>query len=105
LSLIQYVNYKKKPPTDAQYYKNGILRKKYQEIHKGLIAQDVKDVFPDVVDRENADAYWTLKYPEIDIYFNMGVQELIRRDREKQVMIDALTVRLSRLEQIILNLS
>ena len=44
-----------------------------------------------------------MKYAEVDIYFNMGVQELIKRDKEKQVQIDDLTARLVRLEQILLN--
>jgi hypothetical protein len=103
LSLIQYVNFKLKAPTDDKYYKNGKLRQKYQDIHKGLIAQDVKEIFPDVVKRENANAYWTITHQDVDIYFNMGVQELIKRDKEKQVIIDNLTTRLARLEQILLN--
>ena len=110
LSLIQYVNFKLKAPTDDKYYKNGKLRQKYQDIHKGLIAQDVKEIFPDVVKRENANAYWTITHQDVDIYFNMGVQELIKRDKEKQaqidtqkVLIDDLTTRLIRLEQILLN--
>jgi len=102
LSLIQYVNYKKKAPSEDKYYKNGVLRKKYQEVHKGLIAQDVKNIFPEVVERENEDAYWTIKYQEVDVYFNMGVQELIKRDKEKQAQIDDLTTRLARLEQLII---
>jgi hypothetical protein len=108
LSLIQYVNYKKKAPTEEKYFKNGKLRQKYQDIHKGLIAQDVKQIFPEVVEKE--DEYHMMKYAEVDIYFNMGVQELIKRDKEKQAQIDSqkltidnLTERLVRLEQILLN--
>ena len=102
LSLIQYVNYKKKAPTEEKYFRDGKLRKKYQEVHKGLIAQDIKDIFPEVVEREDNDSYFMMKYAEVDIYFNMGVQELIKRDKEKQAQIDDLTARLARLE-ILLN--
>jgi hypothetical protein len=101
LSLIEYVNYKRKAPTEEKYYKNGKLRRKYQDIHKGLIAQDVKKIFPEVVEKEGE--YFMMKYAEVDIYFNMGVQELIKRDKEKQAQIDDLTARLIRLEQILLN--
>ena len=101
LSLLEYINYKKKAPTEEKYYKNGKLRQKYQKIRKGLIAQDVKKIFPEVVEKEGE--YHMMKYAEVDIYFNMGVQELIKRDKEKQVIIDDLTARLVRLEQILLN--
>ena len=111
LSLIEYVNYKKKAPTEEKYYKNGKLRQKYQDIHKGLIAQDVKQIFPEVVEKEGE--YHMMKYAEVDIYFNMGVQELIKRDKEKQqelikrdkekqVQIDDLTTRLEKLELLLL---
>jgi len=108
LSLIQYVNYKKKAPSEDKYYKDGKLRQKYQDIRKGLIAQDVKQIFPEVVEKDGE--YHMMKYAEVGIYFNMGVQELIKRDKEKQAQIDAqklqiddLTTRLARLEQILLN--
>ena len=65
-------------------FKLSKLKPKYNEVHKGLIAQDVKEIFPDVVKRENADAYWTITHQEVDIYFNMGVQELIKRDKETE---------------------
>ena len=105
LSLIQYVNYKKKPRTEEQLYKDGELRPKYEAVHKGVIAQDVMEIFPDVVDRENEDAFWTVKYQEVDIYFNMGVQELIKRDKEKQQQIDDLTARVTSLEAVINRMS
>jgi len=115
LSLIEYVNYKKKSLSEEKYFKNGKLRQKYQDIHKGLIAQDVKQIFPEVVEREGE--YFMMKYAEIDIYFNMGVQELIKRDKEKQtiiddlknkatasaIAIDDLTARIIKLEKILLN--
>ena len=61
LCLIQYVNYKRKALTDDKYYKNGKLRQKYQDIHKGLIAQDVRKIFPDVVEKEGVDDYLMMK--------------------------------------------
>jgi hypothetical protein len=113
LSLLEYINYKKKAPTEEKYYRNGKLRDKYQKIRKGLIAQDVKKIFPEVVEKEGE--YHMMKYAEVDIYFNMGVQELIKRDKEKQVqidnnktlintqqtIIDDLTARLVRLEKLL----
>lgn len=110
LSLLQIVNFKWKAPTEEKYYKNGVLRRKYQEVHTGYIAQDVKQVFPDVVERENGDAYWTLKKDDLQQKYNMGIQALIIQNKEQQVQIDAqkiiiddLTSRLARLEQLILN--
>ncbi len=115
LSLIQYVNYKKKAPTEEKYYKNGELRNKYQKIRKGLIAQDVKQIFPEVVEKDGE--YLMMKYAEVGIYFNMGVQELIKQNKQRtqeninlqaqidsqKLQIDDLTSRLARLEQILLN--
>jgi hypothetical protein len=99
LSLIEYVTYKKKAPTEEKYYKNGKVRQKYQDIHKGMIAQDVKKIFPEVVEKDGE--YHMMKYAEVDIYFNMGVQELIKRDKEKQILIDDLTTRLAKLELLL----
>jgi hypothetical protein len=115
LSLIQYVNYKKKAPSEDKYFKNGKLRQKYQDIRKGLIAQDVKQIFPEVVEKDGE--YHMMKYAEVDIYFNMGVQELIKQNKQRtqeninlqaqidaqKLQIDDLTSRLIRLEQILLN--
>jgi hypothetical protein len=102
LSLLQIVSYKWKPPTAEREFKDGVPRRKYQEKHIGYIAQDVKDVFPDVVERENDDAYWTIKREDLSQYFHLGVQELIKRDKEKQAQIDDLTARLARLEQLLI---
>jgi hypothetical protein len=62
----------------------GNYEKKYQDIHKGLIAQDVRKIFPDVVENEGVDDYLMMKYPEVDIYYNIGVQELIKENRQQQ---------------------
>lgn len=110
LSLIEMVNYKWKAPSEDRYFKNGVERRKYKEVHTGYIAQDVRKIFPECVERENEESYWTIKREDITSKFNLGVQELIKRDKEKQIQIDAqkviiddLTARLARLEQLILN--
>jgi hypothetical protein len=116
LSKIEIVNYKWKAPTEEKYYKNGVLRRKYQEVHTGYIAQDVRKIFPECVDRETDDAYWTIKREDITSKFNLGVQELIKENRQQQkqiddltskatasaIAIDDLTTRLTRLEQLLI---
>jgi hypothetical protein len=110
LENIEFVNYKMKPPKEEMLYRKGVEREKYKRVHMGCIAEDVKQIFPECVERENADAIWMLNYTDLNLYFNKGVQELIKRDKEKQAQIDAqklqiddLTSRLIRLEQILLN--
>ena len=102
LSKIEIVNYKWKAPSEEKYYKNGVLRRKYQEIHTGYIAQDVRKIFPECVDRETDDAYWTIKREDITSKFNLGVQELIKQNKQQQAQIDDLTTRLARLEQLLI---
>lgn len=81
LSKVQFVNYKKKAPSEEKYYKNGEFRRKYKEIHMGVIAQDVKQAgLPEVCEKENEDSYWSVKYQDLGLYFNMGVQELIKEN-------------------------
>ena len=110
LENIEFVNYKMKPPKEEMLYKNGVERQKYKRVHMGCIAEDVKQIFPECVERENADAIWMLNYTDLNLYFNKGVQELIKQNKQQQVQIDAqklqiddLTSRLIRLEQILLN--
>ena len=110
LQQLQMVNFKWKAPTEDRYYKNGVLRRKYQEVHTGYIAQDVKQIFPDCVERENTEAYWTLKREDLNAKYNLGVQALIKQNIEQQAKIDSqqveiddLKARLTRLEQLILN--
>ena len=110
LSLIEMVNYKWKAPSEDKYFKNGVERRKYKEVHTGYIAQDVRKIFPECVERENEDAYWTIKREDITSKFNLGVQELIKRDKartqeikEQQTLIDDLTIRLAKLEKLILS--
>jgi len=95
LSKVQFVNYKKKAPTEEKYYKNGEFRRKYKEVHMGVIAQDVRQAgLQEVCERENEDAFWTVKYQDLGLYFNMGVQELIKENI-------ALKERVSKLENFL----
>ena len=102
LSRLEIVNYKWKPPSVEREYKNGVLRRKYQEIHKGYIAQEVREIFPDVVERETPDAYWTIKREDLSQYFHLGVQALIKQNKAQQTEIDDLKSRLARLEQLLI---
>lgn len=117
LENIEFVNYKMKPPKEEMLYKNGVERQKYKRVHMGCIAEDVKVIFPECVERESSDAIWMLNYTDLNLYFNKGVQELIKRDKQRtqeninlqaqidaqKLQIDDLTARLVRLEQILLN--
>jgi len=93
LSKIQFVNYRKKAPTEDMYrYKKGPsigkLRSKYQVEYMGCIAQDVSEAgLGEVVDRENNNSYYTIRYQDMGIYFNMGVQELIKENIELKKQI------------------
>lgn len=99
LSKIEIVNYKLKAPTDEKYYKNGELRKKYQEKHIGVIAQDlIKAGLKEVVVRENEESYWTVNYNELNMYFNLGVQELIKENKNKDERIKILEEKVLELE-------
>jgi hypothetical protein len=98
LSKIEFVNYKKKAPSEEKYSKNGQVRSKYTDVHLGVIAQDVKTAgLSEVVHRENSDSYFTVKYQDLCMYFNMGVQELIKENKAQQIKIDELTALLSEL--------
>ena len=95
LSKVQFVNYKKKAPTEEKYYKNGEFRRKYKEVHMGVIAQDVRQAgLQEVCEKENEDAFWTVKYQDLGLYFNMGVKELIKENI-------ALKERVSKLENFL----
>jgi hypothetical protein len=99
LSNIEIVNYQLKAPTEEKYHKNGVLRKKYQEKHTGVIAQDViKAGLKEVVVRENEEAYWTVNYNELNMYFNKGVQELIKENKKKDERIKILEDKVLELE-------
>jgi len=107
---LELVKFQYKPPTPEKEYKNGKLRTKYTEYHSGYVAQNVNNVFPDACERVNADAYWMLKKDVVNDYYNLGVQELIKENKQRtqenkdmKVIIDDLTARLIRLEQILLN--
>jgi len=100
LSKIEFVNYKKKPPTPEQYVKDGEIREKYKTVFMGVIAQDVKLAgLPEVVEKTSEDAYYAVKYDDLEMYFSMGVQELIKLNGLQEKKINDLTSRLERLEQ------
>ncbi len=99
LESIEFVNYKMKPPTEDKLYKNGKIREKYKKVNMGCIAEDIKLLFPECVERENNDAIWMLNYTDLSLFFNKGVQELIKRDKEKQVTIEAIALAVATLEK------
>jgi hypothetical protein len=79
---INIVKYKMKPPSEDKLFKNGALRKKYQEEHMGVIGQNVKKHFPDVIqEQDNGDEekLISVKYQDLSYYFHLGTQELIRK--------------------------
>ena len=77
---IDIVKYKKKPRDDTKLYKKGKLRKKYQEEHMGVIAQNVQKHFEDVVETQSDDdKTLSVKYQDLTYYFHMGTQELIQK--------------------------
>jgi hypothetical protein len=86
LENIEFVNYKMKPPREDI----DIERRKYKEVRMGCIAQDVRNYLPEVVDRENNDSFFTIKYSELDMFFHMGVQELIRENKELKERVNQL---------------
>jgi len=100
LSKIQFVYYKKKPPTPEQYMKDGKVRSKYTDEFLGVIAQEVKLAgLPEVVVEPTNGGYYSVKYDELDMYFNIGVQELIKINKQQQIQINDLMTRLERLEK------
>jgi hypothetical protein len=79
---INIVKYKKRPPSEDKLFKNGVLRKKYQQEHMGVIGQNVKKNFPDVIEeQDNGDEekLISVKYQDLSYYFHLGTQELIRK--------------------------
>jgi hypothetical protein len=79
---VNIVKYKMKPPSEDKLYKNGVLRKKYQQEHMGVIGQNIKKNFPDVIEeQDNGDEekLISVKYQDLSYYFHLGTQELIRK--------------------------
>jgi hypothetical protein len=99
LSLLEIVSYKWKPSTPEKEFKNGVLRKKYQERHLGYIAQDVKKIFPDVVEKTTEDSYFTIKREDLTTYFHLGVQELIKQNKDQKTQIEAILLEVDTLKR------
>ena len=79
---VNIVKYKKKPPTEDKLFKNGVLRKKYQEEHIGVIGQNVKKHFNDVIEEQDTgdeEKFISVKYQDLSYYFHLGTQALIRK--------------------------
>jgi hypothetical protein len=91
------VKYKRKRP-------DGITRptadQKYAKEHTGYTAQQLIEIGLDefVEQPTTSDGYMSVSYGNIQFMFNAGVQELIKRDKEKEIKIDDLTNRLAILE-------
>lgn len=99
LSKIQIVNYRMKPPTEEKRFKNGKERRKYLEIHLGVIAQDVRESgLKEVVDRENSEGFWSVKYQDLTYYFHLGTQQLIKENNALKNKINELETKISSLE-------
>ena len=99
LSLLEIVSYKWKPSTPEKEFKNGVLRKKYQERHLGYIAQDVKKIFPDVVEKTTEDSYFTIKREDLTTYFHLGVQELIKQNKDQKTQIETILLEVDTLKR------
>jgi hypothetical protein len=97
LSKIEIVNYKLKPPSEEKRFKNGKKRRKYEEVHMGVIAQDVRKEIKDVVIRESEDGYWTVKYQDLTYYFHLGTQELIKENKILKERVQQLEEKLNTL--------
>jgi hypothetical protein len=109
LNKIEMIKYTKKRP-------DGITRKsaddKYSKVHTGYTAQNLIEIGLDefVEQPTTPDGYMSVCYGNIQFLFNAGVQELIKENKQRtqenkdmKVIIDDLTTRLTRLEQILLN--
>ena len=81
LSKIEIVNYKLKPPSEEKRYKNGKKRSKYEDVHIGVIAQDVRKNLKEVVLKETEDSFLKVKYQDLTYYFHLGTQELIKQNK------------------------
>ena len=101
---IDIVKYKLKSPTPEQLYKNGKLRKKYQEEHIGVIAQNVKKHFEDVVDEQDCEEkILSVKYQDLSYYFHIGTQQLIQKVKRLEQDNKELNERLSKIESFLNN--
>ena len=75
------------------------MRKKYQERHLGYIAQDVKKIFPDVVEKTTEDSYFTIKREDLTTYFHLGVQELIKQNKDQKTQIETILLEVDTLKR------
>lgn len=66
--------------------------------HIGFIAQDIKEVLPEVV-QQDARGYYSIEYGNIVALLVEGMKELRRENREKDQKIEALETRLARIEE------
>jgi hypothetical protein len=101
LNKIDIINYTKKRP-------GGITRpgadQKYAKIHTGYTAQQLIEIGLDefVEQPTTPDGFMSVSYGNVQFLFNAGVQELIKENRQQQKQIDDLTVRLEKLEKLLL---
>lgn len=68
----------------------------------GFIAQEMKDILPEVVHQDGR-GYYSIEYGNIVALLVEGMKELRRENREKDQKIDALEERLARLETLIMS--
>ena len=81
---------------------------KYDCVHRGYIAQDLQaNGFDEVVTADESGTL-SVNYSDMNLYWFSGVQKIIKHNKEQQkqideqkLLIDDLTVRLARLEQIL----
>lgn len=64
----------------------------------GFIAQDMKDILPEVVHQDGR-GYYSIEYGNIVALLVEGMKELRRENREKDQKIDALEARLAKIEE------
>jgi hypothetical protein len=82
--------------------------KKYDCVHRGYTAQDLQaNGFDEVVTADESGTL-SVNYSDMNLYWFSGVQKLIKQNKEQQkqideqkLLIDNLTTRLARLEQIL----
>jgi hypothetical protein len=98
LSNIRFIEYNKKEPKDLKR-KGESVEQKYSTKHMGVIAQELLDIFPELVDKpEDKDSYLSVKYTDLGYYFNLGVQELIKENKKKDKRIKILEDKVLELE-------
>jgi hypothetical protein len=77
---------------------------KYSKVHTGYTAQQLIEIgfeeFVQIPDDPNE--LMSVCYGDVQFAFNQGVQELIKENEDRQMQIDALTMRLDALEQRIM---